>query len=321
MQKLATGFQKSIVAGILVTVASLNVGAATVYEKDGTKVDFKGDLQIQLRQKVGVDQDLYMDYDDLSVSFGASHKNESGITAYGLLKMDWKGQASGDAKAAVDEGFIGLKYGPVAVEWGRLDWGSDKFETDQAIEIADGFVAHPTDKGVESIKAIIDLNLATLMLSTDLEVKDNSSAAEAYLVTNPKKLAGLALGVLYQTYQPATIPADDDEGTPAIKPDSIDTVGVRAVYSISNIKLGADYTTNDEIDVANVSVGVKIPNTATSVAAGMAMEMPDAGDDVNTWYANVKHSVHKNATVFAEIGGNDADDTDLGYLAGMKVTF
>jgi predicted porin len=313
--------KRVLAAGILTAMVALNAGAAPVYEKDGTKVELKGDLQIQLYQKVGKDQDLKMDYDDLTVAFGAKHELESGLKAFGLLKMDWKKQADGTAAAAVDEGFVGLGFGMMSLEWGRLDWGSDSFHIDQAIEIADGLSSFPEVGGHESAKVTVDFGAAKLILSGDLEVADNSSAAEAYLVTNPKKVAGLALGLLYQSFEPDMVEADEEAGTAAFKPDAIDTLGVRAQYTINKIALGANYTTNDDEDVANVSVRAPIPNTPASVGLGMGMEMPDQGDDVNTWYANVKHKVHKNATVFAEVGGNDKKSADLGYLAGMQVKF
>ncbi|MFW5871037.1 MAG: porin [Verrucomicrobiota bacterium] len=321
MQLQKNNINKILAAGILATFVSLGADAVTVFEKDRTKVDLKGDLQIQVRQKVGIDEDAYMDFDDLTAAFGAKHKSDNGVTSYGLLKMDWKKQASGDAKAGVDEGFVGLDFGKMAVEIGRLDWGSDSFYADQAVEIGNDLIATPKAGGYESIKAMADLGMAKLIVSGDLEVDENSSVAEAYLVTNPKELLGLELGFLYQSYTPATVPADEEAGTAAVEPDAIDTVGVRAMYKLNKVKLGADFTTNDDKDVANVSVGSPIAGTATSVAAGMAMEMPDAGDDVNTWYANMKHKVNKITTVFAEVGGDDKDDTDLGYLAGMKVKF
>ncbi|MFO8141760.1 MAG: porin, partial [Marinobacter sp.] len=45
--------------------------------------------------------------------------------------------------------------------------------------------------------------------------------------------------------------------------------------------------------------------------------------DVTEWYANVtyKFPAAKNVSVFAEIADNDLDDTDMGFLAGMRVKF
>lgn len=318
--------KKAMIMGILAIGTSFSATAATVYEKDGTKIDLKGDLQIQLYQKVGVDQDLKMDYDDLTVGFGAKHEMEDGRTVFGLLKMDWKKQAHGDPAAAVDEGFIGLDFGRMSIAIGRLDWGSDSFYVDEAVEIAHDVIAAPEVSGSDSLQARLDLNWAELILSGDIKVGDGSSAGEAYLVTNPKAARGLELGVLFQTFDPEkveAVEADEEAGIEAADayyPDTIDTVGVRVGYTINKIAVGADFSSNDDLDITNLAICFPITR-ATKMGLGYSMESTDDGDDSNTWYANVKHKVHKNTTVFAEIGGNDEEGSDLGYLAGMQVKF
>lgn len=327
-------FMTGLVAVMMVGAAQ----AATVYEKDGTKVDIKGDVQIQLRQKVGVDKDPYVDYDDLTVGFYAKHKNDAGVTTFSHLKMDWKKQAAGEAKGAVDEASVGLSYGPVKAHIGRIDWGSDSFYVDEAIEIAHELIATPDVAGHETLQVITDLDMAELILSADMEVNEgddasgltlaNSGVMEAYLVTNPDKFAGLELGVLFQSYQPEEEAEEGEavEGEDAvytgsvISPDSVDTIGARIGYKIGNVTLGADYTSNDDLDVMNAVIKAKIVSS-TSVAAGYALESPDEGDEVGTWYANVQHKFNKYSKVFAEIGDNDAENTDLGFVAGMQVKF
>lgn len=317
---------KWVMTGVLAAMVCGSAQAATVYEKDGTKIDVKGDFQIQLRQKIGADEDPYFDYDDLTVGWYAKHKNEDGLTTFSHLKMDWKKQADGSAKAAVDEASIGIDYGMVKVHIGRIDWGSDDFYIDQSVEIGDDKIATPEVNGYETIQAIVDLGLAELVLSADLEVDDNYSVAEAYVVTNPDKFGGLELGVLFQSFDPDIVPAVEADaaagiaGSPAVKPDTVDTVGVRAAYSIGKVGLGADFTTNDDKDVMNFAVKTKVTKAA-SIAAGYFLESPDGGEDVGTWYANVKQKLNKYTTVFAEVGDNDEDGSDLGYLAGMQVKF
>jgi predicted porin len=313
--------KKLVMTGMVLAMAC-GAQAATIYEKGDTKVDMKGDVQIQLRQKVGKNKDMYMDYDDLTVGFYAKHKNEMGITAFSHLKMDWKKQASGSAAGAVDEASVGVMYGPVKLHIGRIDWGSDSFYIDEAVEIGHDVIATPDVGGYETIQGVIDLTVAELVLSADLAVTegdiDNSGVAEAFLVSNPDALAGLEIGVLYQSYQPETIAATTNSA--AMKPNTVDTVGVRAKYSIAGVTVGADYTTNDDVDIMNGVVKVKLP-ASSSVAVGYSMESPNAGDDVGTWYANVQHKLNKYSKVFAEVGGNDEQGTDMGYVAGMQVKF
>lgn len=291
---------------IAVFAASFSVNAATVYDKDGTKLGVKGDYQIQLRQDIGADEDLYVDYDDLTVTFDAKQELDYGWTAFGVLKMDWKGQAHGDADNAVDEGFVGVDFGMVSISMGRLYWGSDDFEVEEAIEF-DGGYAIPEDEGSDSARIDVDLDVVKAALSGDLEVEDNESVAEAYIYTGFK---GLEAGVLYQSYK------DNADA------DSLDTIGARAGYDFGPVYLGADYTTNDVQDNINAVVVVPVLSK-TKVALGYGLESPDdsVADDVNSWYVNAVHKLGGGVSVHAEIGDTDEDDADMGYLAGMRFKF
>ncbi|MFO8033059.1 MAG: hypothetical protein R6U22_10990, partial [Desulfohalobiaceae bacterium] len=60
---------------------------------------------------------------------------------------------------------------------------------------------------------------------------------------------------------------------------------------------------------------------STKLTVGYGHESPDEGDNVNSWYANVKYSLSSNVKIFAEVGDNDKDNTDMGYLAGMQFKF
>ncbi|MFP4036175.1 MAG: hypothetical protein ACLFUE_01505, partial [Desulfobacteraceae bacterium] len=123
----------SIAAVAIFAALSFNVHAITIYDKEGTKLDLKGDYQIQYRLEIGEDEDPYIDYDDLTLSFKASHELMQDWTAFGELKMDWKDQVHGDTDdSAVDEAYAGLKYdgldfASVAASIGRQAWGSDDF--------------------------------------------------------------------------------------------------------------------------------------------------------------------------------------------------
>ncbi len=44
-------------------------------------------------------------------------------------------------------------------------------------------------------------------------------------------------------------------------------------------------------------------------------------DDVNQYYANASYAFSDNVNTYFEIGGNDDDDTELGYVAGMAISF
>ena len=59
--------KKLLLAVAVSTVAAGSVNAATVYEKDGFTYKLNGDLQVQLRQKIGDEERAHVDYDDLEL--------------------------------------------------------------------------------------------------------------------------------------------------------------------------------------------------------------------------------------------------------------
>jgi hypothetical protein len=79
-----------------------------------------------------------------------------------------------------------------------------------------------------------------------------------------------------------------------------------------------------EQTLLNVVTTFDVAST-TGVALGMRNYDEDVTgfEDVTEWYANVtyKFPAAKNVRLFAEIADTDADDADMGYLAGMRVKF
>lgn len=294
---------------ILVTViagltASSAASAATVYEKDGLTLDLKGDYQVQAYQPVGTDEDLGIDYDDLELKFGASYELENGMSAFGQLDLDWKDQGDGNDDDVVDEAYVGLKAGAFSTSLGRQYWGSDDFGVEKAIEM-DGGNAFPTTGGNDTIKFKYDAGQYAATLSHDLEENNDESATDLLLTT---KLGPAALGLVYQDYKA--------NGSA----DSIQTTGVMASFDLGVSNVGLDYSTNDDADFINAAVDFPL-TPQTKGAVGVTSESPDSGDDVLHWYANATHQLNSKVSVFAEIGDNDVDNTDMGYLAGMNVTF
>lgn len=291
----------TVIAGL---TASTAASAATIYEKDDLTLELGGDYQIQAYQPIGADQDLDLDYDDLELKFGANYTISNKISAFGQLDLDWKNQGDGSDDDIVDEAYIGLKTGSFTTSLGRQYWGSDNFGVDKAIEM-DGGNAFPTTGGSDTIKFGFDVGRLNATLSHDLEESDDESATDLMLTT---KIGIAEVGLAYQEYQESA------------SADSIETTGVMASLDLGKTNFGIDYSTNDNGDFTNAALAFPVMHKTTG-AVGATLESPDGSDDIVHWYANATHNLHKNVSVFAEIGDNDVDNTDLGYLAGMRVKF
>ncbi|MDO6461899.1 porin [Granulosicoccaceae sp. 1_MG-2023] len=297
-----------IASAVTAVLCSGAASAATVYQQDELKLDLKGDLQVQLFQKPGEDQDMVVDYDDLELKFGAEYDLGNNMAAFGKLELDWKNQGDGSDDDIVDDAYVGLKFNAMSVSLGRMYWASDDFAAEKAIEM-DGGTAFPETGGTETLKFEYSDAMFGAVVSYDLEEEDGDSTVFEVVLTT--KLAMVDLGVAYQSYE-------DDPS--AAGSESIDTLGILASADAGPVNLAFDFTSNDDLDAINFAASVPFAETVEG-AAGVTQHSPDEGDDVLYWYANVTKAMHKNVSVFAEIGNSDEDDSDMGFLAGMRVKF
>lgn len=70
--------------------------------------------------------------------------------------------------------------------------------------------------------------------------------------------------------------------------------------------LAADYTMADWLFAAGYS---------------FSSDDTDGSDDVQTWYVNGGYALAPNTTAYAEVGGNDVKDSEIGLAVGVKASF
>jgi len=96
----------------------------------------------------------------------------------------------------------------------------------------------------------------------------------------------------------------------------IENVGLAASYGVNTNDTGSVKTETDFFSVAaDYTMG------KTTFAIGVDNQDNDSTEDKTGYYANVTYALHSNAKVYAEVGDNDADNNDWGYVAGMEVKF
>lgn len=297
--------KKLILATAIAGLTASSVAtAATVYEKDELSIDVNGDYQVQIIQNIGDDQDADVEYDDLELKIGAKYNLSNGITAFGQLDLDWNNQGDGSDDDVVDEAYVGLAKGAFSTSIGRQYWGSDSFGVEKAYEL-DGGNAFPATGGNDTIKFAYDSARFGGVLSHDLAENNDDKATDLLLTT---KVGPAEVGVAYQSYEEAG------------SDDALETTGIMASFDIGRSNVGIDYSTNDDADYTNIAASFPIRGKTTG-AIGATFVDPDAGEDATQWYLNATHKLHNNVSLFAEIGDNDVDNTDLGYVTGMQVTF
>jgi len=312
--------KKLLLAVAVSTVAAGSASAATVYEKDGFTYKVNGDLQVQLRDNWDPEKDAEIEFDDLELKNYVSYDLGNDMKAFGRVDFGFK-DAADDKQSGSDleEAYVGLQYGVASFSFGKQNFASDEFGVEEIYEDMvgeDQFDNVATD-GDDTLRVDIELDNVYLVASYEMEAEGEDSANGEYFdLFASTEFAGLTLAAAYQN------------ATPEIGAEDFDTWGVSASYDFDIATLAADYSVTEDTDVQpeqtlyNVAATFDVTST-TGVALGMQNYEEDGSEDVTGWYANVtyKFPAAKNVSVFAEVSDLDVDDSDTGYLAGMRVKF
>ncbi|MGY8871187.1 MAG: porin [Pseudomonadales bacterium] len=307
-----------LVAAIASVTAFSSAQAATVYEGKGLKYELKGDFQVQLRQKVGKDKDLDIEFDDLELKNRVTYTLNDNMAAFGQLDFSFDRAANnGGDGAKLEEAYLGLDFGAVAVRVGKQNYSSDEFSVEKAYEtvVEDDIFDLNDDAGDDVIRVDAEFENFFVSASVDLEAAGNSNSDnnESFDLFISTSVDNLNLAAAFQNYQASGAA------------DSLTSWGVQAVYDAGFATFGADYgSMEDTANVYNLVTTFPVSNTTKAALGIQSVDYEDKSkDDATGWYANVtyKFPQQKNFSVFAEIGDTDEDDSSIGYLAGMQLKF
>ncbi|PLX73683.1 MAG: porin [Desulfuromonas sp.] len=298
--------------------------AATIVKKDGFTYKIKGDLQIQIRKDVGIDEDLDVEYDDLELKNYVSYDLNDNIKAFGGLDFGFKNAAdksNSDEGPHLEEAYLGMTFNKsYSLIVGKADSAAYEFGVEGAYETStseDAFEGFGAEDGDDLIKVVIENDNFTVMASheiaADSEKSDDNGEFTDIFVS--AKVAGLEFGAAYQMFEQGS--------------DDYDIYGVSVAYDAKVVKVAADYSVAEDIaDVMNLYVGVPVAETA-KIGAGIVFTDPDdsTADEITEWYANAtyKFPAHKNFSVFSEVSGDDqeknGEDSEVGFLVGARLKF
>ena len=295
--------KKLVLASAIAAIALSGTATATeVFKKDALSVNVTGEFEIQLGQAIGDDEDIEVFYDELELGLGAEYVINNNTTAFGNVVLNWNEQAeTGNTDETLDQAYVGLKTGNISTSIGRQYFGSDDFGIEKSYSL-DGLDAFVAELGSETVKVAYAAGNYSAVLSHDVEEEDG----EVTDLFTTAKVGGFDLGVAYQ------------------KAESVDTYGLSASTNVGKANIGVDYSTVDAagFDVALTNVAVGFPVLPkTEAAVGAIYVDVDGADDVTQWYANTTYKLNDNVSVFGEVNDNDINNTDLGFLTGMKVLF
>jgi len=301
--------KKTILATTLAGLLASTAQAATIYEKDNTSVSVYGDAEVVYINSTDETETDEISIDEANFGFDLGYAVNEDLTLTGLVEF---GVASGTAE--LSDAYVGVasnKFGTVTVGkqatifddsgiGGDYQFGWASFyEQDDS---GDQVVKYQVDKGV------FYAGVAYLMNSESGQY-DGSHGVDA-------KLGARVAGFDFTLFYGDTTSADGDDS---------ETINFEARYDFDALSLAAAVaqTEADTGDIDSFGFAAEYQlNNNVAFAAGWANV--DSESDANTdnhYYVNTSYTFTDNISVYAEIGGNDGTDSEVGYAAGMAVAF
>lgn len=312
--------KKTILATMLTSLfAATTAYSATMHDADGITLELFGEIELQYVNDLEEDEDAIIDIDEATFGVEAGYDITDDITAIGVVSFDASDDDDNNSNAVLDDAYVGFSsanYGTITIGQQVTIFDDAGIGSDFEFGLASFY--EQNDNGEQVIKYTID--------------KGNAYGGIAYLLDNGESDDGLdaidaKLGVRFGG---ADLTAFYGQGELENGGD-VKNLNLEARYTIDALTLAAAYATvssdDDNSDMDNYGLAATYQLNKAQFAAGWSLTELDSGssindgDNFNSYFVNVSYSFITNVTAYAEIGGNDQDDTELGYVAGMNITF
>lgn len=293
--------------------------SATMHDADGITLELFGEVELQYVNDLDKDEDAIIDIDEATFGVEAGYDITDDVTAFGVVSFDASDDDQNQSNAVLDDAYVGFssaKYGTITVGQQVTIFDDAGIGSDFEFGLASFY--EQNDNGEQVIKYTLD--------------RGNYYGGIAYLLDNGESDDGLDAidGKIGVRFGGADLTAFFGQGELAGGGD-VQNLNLEARYTFDAITVAAAYASvnsdADNSDMDNIGLAATYQLDKTQFAAGWSLTEVDSGsttnngDDYNTYFVNVSYSFIENVTAYAEIGGDDQDDTELGYVAGMNITF
>ncbi len=295
---------------LAIAITSISALMATGVYADDALVT--GEVEVSYGKAAAENQDAVFNVDSAKLGAKQTFESDSGVAAIGAFELLFEQDKFTDGIfMELDTAYVGLEYMDAVLTAGKQKYASDDFGIgkDKAFELGDQLAA--VDGSSEVLKVAYSIeDSVKVVASVDLSESEDESAIDVYgeyTVMDNITVAG--------TVQSHKANADAD---------ALMNVGVSGQYKTDAYTAGAEFTYNlDSEDMAyEVAASYNVLDNVT-VAAGLGQTIYKAEgmDTLTAYYANAEYKVHENASAYAEVGSTSADNAELGYTVGMKVSF
>ncbi|WP_413694063.1 porin [Psychromonas sp. KJ10-2] len=307
--------KKTILATMLTSLfAATAAHSATVYEADGVTLDLFGDVEIQANKATEDNSAKMIHLDDADFGVQAGYVLSDSLSAIAKISVTGEDETGSTNNIDLDEAFVGLsftQFGTVTIGQQYTIADDIGIANDYAFGINSGYAGVATD-GKQVVKYVVDNGNYYFGVSYLL----NENAASDDVESIDARL-GVRIDALDLT---AYLGKADDAD------QSATSVLLEARYSMDDLELAASVSSLDGYTSAEDSTafGLAAAYTVDKVtySGGYSLLDVDGDDDkLNTYFVNAAYAFNSNVTVYGELGGDDSDDSELGYGVGMAVTF
>lgn len=333
--------KKTLIA-LSVLVAAGSVNAAEIYNKDGNTFDFGGAIEAQYKKSTTPDADPKLQIDDAEFYFDLKRQVNDNVKVLGYWKFDG---IDGNAKVGEnnENSVLGNAYAGFETNFGTFTFGIQDTVMDGA-GVGNDFEFGPASKVEDAnfnydnvAMYAYDKGMFFLSAATVIDGDEKTDFVDGKIGFRPVEGLEVRLFALDATTQKGQ--ADEKE---------VATYALQGQYVFGNFDIEASYAAGDA-SVKNVDNGKKVDTKILAIAGAYNMgdyqfnlgasqtDNEDLKDSYNEYFANVKYAVAANSTVYFEVGSNtgyydtvtkaqadkgaNTKDFDIGYVAGIQVTF
>ena len=313
--------KKTILAtAITALFAATAAQAATVYEKDGTTVEVYGDIEVYAGNTIDDSTGSLIELDDADIGLDLGYDIGHNLTAIASISY-----TAEDSNINLDESYVGVS----SADFGTLAIGQMVTVYDDAGIGSDyqfgwtSFYQTP-DAGAQVVKYSLDKDMfygaVAWLKSADEGTGDDVNGVDGKI--------GVRVADLDVTLFFAEGEVNFSDADPTIVDAS--NINIEARYTLDALELAVAYSMGEKDNVVQGSVEQDSFAVAATYqlddniqfAGGVANIDNDANDDaILEYFVNTSYAFNSNVNAYVELGGSDADDTELGYAAGMQVTF
>jgi predicted porin len=319
--------KKTLIA-LSVLVAAGSVNAANVYDNDGVMVDVYGDFAVHYEKgqgtltatdvpagaSVGDDKEAKIVIDD--ADFGFNFESAINEQMAIIANMD----VTGEDTLKLDDLTVGLKAGGTTVKVG------DQVNLVDEIGISNDF-AFGLGTAETMVGGLVDSGDQVINVQYDDGEKfyagfSSTAKADGADSTDEGSQFALKAGVRFNDADVVAYYADGDAVSQG---DDSNAIAIKGAYTLGDVVLSALYVTAEydgEDDIDSIGANIEYSMDKYGFNFGLADHSYDtSSSDFTEYYANVSYAVAKNSTVFFEVQDNDISGEDMGYAAGLTVSF